>query len=149
MTTYDRREVASIHGNIEITDDAGSSAADAIARLKAEVERLREDRNCEKRLRKDAEERAEEAEARQEAVAPILLRYHAIADTFPGEWGERNSEVIARGVAALRGQVARLERERDEALTSNAKWQEEWRLARSERDEALKDAHAWMRNPTT
>jgi len=61
------------------------------------------------------------------AAGPVSLQ-KAKADALDDAWAE----------------IRRLEGERNEALTSNAWWQEEWRLARSERDEALKDAHARM-----
>ena len=129
MTTYDR------------TDVDPNRAADEIERLQAEVARLREAAEVSKpwmamaqcaaeeiaRLRVEIERLMADKDEALTAAGPVSLQ-KAKADALDDAWAE----------------IRRLEGERNEALTSNAWWQEEWRLARSERDEALKDAHARM-----
>ena len=51
---------------------------------------------------------------------------------------------VGEAIARLKAEIERLTAERDEALDSNASWQETWRVARGERDAALKDSHARM-----
>ena len=77
--------------------------------LRAEVERVRSDRDCEKRLRKDAEEFRENAIERAEKAEAECLEQARLL----GKGGEREAD--------LRGKVERLER----ALLANGSEQSE------------------------
>jgi len=63
-------------GHYEINDEA----ADAIESLQAEVERLTSDRNLEKKLRKDSEERAYNAESERDALKLDAARYLSLLE---------------------------------------------------------------------
>jgi len=68
------------------------SALAEIQRLLSEVERLRSDRDCEKRLRKDADELREDAIARAELADAALATERARLD-----WVFHNCKVTADG----------------------------------------------------
>ena len=68
-------------GGMKHWQELESEAADAIESLQAEIERLTSDRNLEKKLRKDSEERAYNAESERDALKLDAERYCVLRDS--------------------------------------------------------------------
>jgi len=80
-------------GGMKHWQELESEAADAIESLQAEVERLTSDRNLEKKLRKDSEERAYNAESDRDALKLDAERYRWLTNrVLCPDYGDNDTE---------------------------------------------------------
>ena len=118
--------------------EIADSEARATAAIRAEVERLRSDRDCEKRLRKNADEDRENALTRAERVAAQLHALCLICGTSDANkfetWVDRANARAEKAEA----EVERLRSDRDceKRLRKDADEFRENAIARAERAEA-------------